>query len=82
MPRFELTQYVISLQKRLFHVDAPDAATAERRVRNGCTKGVGVGQEAVLHKTELNCKEVAPGTTPEGVRPATDHDGCPIWLPA
>ncbi len=82
MPKFELTRFVTSLQKRRFHVEAPDVATAEQRVSNGCLHGFVVGREAVLFTTPLDCKEVVATAAPANVRAATDQDGCPVWLPA
>lgn len=35
MPRFALTRFVTSLQKRRFQVEAPDATTAKQRVSDG-----------------------------------------------
>lgn len=79
MPRFELTQFVISLQKRRFQVGAPDATTAKQHVSDGYA--CGVGREAVLFKTPLDCKEVADTAVPANLKAATDQDGCPIWVP-
>ncbi len=79
MPRFELTRFVTSLQKRCFQVEAPDATTAKQRVLNGCLRGVVVGGEAVLFKSELDCREVAAAAA--SLKAATDQDGCPVWLP-
>lgn len=51
MPRFELTHFITSVQKRRFQLEASDAATAEQRVLDGCSHGGVVGREAVLHDT-------------------------------
>ncbi len=80
MPRFELTQFVISLQKRRFQVGAPDATTAKQHVSDGCARVV--GREAVLFKTSLDCKEVVATATPANLQAAIDQDGCPVWVPA
>jgi len=80
MPRFELTRYVTSLQKRCYQVEAPDADTARQRVQKGCAEGTTVGREAVLYRTQLDCKEVAAEAAPSEVRPDTDGDGCPVWV--
>ena len=82
MPRFELIQFVISLQKRRFQVGASDAATAKQHVSDGCARGGVVSREAVLVKTPLDCKEVAATAVPANLKAATDQDGCPIWVPA
>ena len=82
MPRFALTRFVTSLQKRRFQVEAPDAATAKQRLSDGCARGVVVGREAVLFRSQLDCKEVAATATPTNVKAATDRDGCPVWVPA
>lgn len=81
MPRFELTHFVTSVQKRRFQLEAPDAATAEPCVLDGCTHGVVVGRQAVLFTTPLDCKESATPAAPTNVKAATDPDGCPIWVP-
>lgn len=82
MPTFELTRFVVSLQKRCYHVIAPCATTAEQHVLNGCTKGVLLGAEAVLYSSPPVCTALEPSEPPSDVKPATDADGCPIWLPA
>jgi hypothetical protein len=81
MPRFELTHFITSVQKRRFQLEAPDAATAEQRVLDGCSHGGVVGREAVLFTTQLDCKEVAASAAPTNSKAATDQDGCPIWVP-
>ena len=80
MRNFELTRFVIILQKRHFQVEAPDAATAKRRVSDGCVPGV-VGREVLLLKTPFRCKEVAATAAPANLKAATDQDGCPVWVP-
>lgn len=81
MPMFELTRFITSLQKRCLQVQAPDAATAEQRVQDGCPHGVVVEHETVLFKTQLDREEVAATAAPRHLKAATDEDGCPIWVP-
>ncbi len=81
MPKFELTRFITSLQKRCYQVEAPDLTTAKQRVLNGCAKGTPLGHKAVLYSTQLECKQLAPEAAPREVRPATDPDGCPVWRP-
>lgn len=81
MPRFELTCFITSLQKRCFQVEAPDAATAKQRVSDGCSHGVVVGREAVLFSSKLDCKEVAAPAAPRHLKATMDYDGCPVWVP-
>ncbi len=81
MPKFELSQFVITLQKRRFQVGVPDATTAKQHVSDGCACVV-VSREAVLFKTPLSCKEVASTAAPTNVKAATDQDGCPVWVVA
>jgi hypothetical protein len=81
MPRFELTHFVTNLQKRCFQVEAADTANARARVLNSCSHGVIVGREAVLFRTQLDCKEVAATAAPTNVKAATDADGCLVWVP-
>ena len=80
MPRFELTQILISLQERCVQVEAPDAATAKQRVWDGCLSGV-VGREVLLCKTSFYCKEVITTAAPTNLKATTDSDGCPVWVP-
>ena len=80
MRNFELTQFVTILQKRHVQVEAPDAATAKRRVSDGCLPSV-VGREVVLFRTPFRCKEVATTAAPANLKATTDSDGCPAWVP-
>ena len=80
MPNFELTHFVICLQKRRVQVEAPDAATAKRRVLNGDSHGV-VSRETVIFKSRLGCQEAAATASPANFKAVTDGDGCPIWVP-
>ena len=80
MRNFELTRFVTILQKRHVQVEAPDAATAKRRVLDGCLSGV-VGREVVLFRTPFRCKEVATAAAPANLKATTDSDGCPVWVP-
>lgn len=82
MPRFELTRFVTSMQKRCFYVQAPDAATAKQRIVDGRARGVTVGEEAVLYRSQLECNEIAPEAAPGDVKARTDQDGCPVWVRA
>lgn len=80
MRNFELTRFVTTLQKRHVQVEAPDAATAKRRVLDSCLSGV-VGREVVLCKTPFRCKEAATAAAPANLKATTDSDGCPVWVP-
>ena len=80
MRNFELTRFVTILQKRRVQVEAPDAATAKRRVSDSCWSGV-VGREVILLKTPFRCKEVAAAAAPANLKATTDSDGCPVWVP-
>ena len=80
MRNFELTRFVTILQKRRVQVEAPDAATAKRRVSDSCLSGV-VGREVVFFKTPFRCKEVATTAAPVNLKATTDSDGCPVWVP-
>ena len=80
MRNFELTRFVTILQKWHVQVEAPDAATAKRRVLDGCLSGV-VGREMILLRTPFRCKEVATAAAPANLKATTDSDGCPVWVP-
>lgn len=82
MPRFELTNFVASLRKRCFQVEAADAATADQRILNGCSHGFVIGREAVRFRTQLFCQEVAATAAPTNLKAAMDQDGCPVWISA
>lgn len=79
MPRFELTHIVTSLKKRSFQVETPDAATAKRRVSDGCLSGT--VREVLLFKTPFHCKEVPAAVETTDAKATTDQDGCPVWVP-
>lgn len=80
MRNFELTRFVTILQKRHVQVEAPDAATAKRRVSDSRLSGV-VGREVVLLRTPFRCREVATAAAPRNLKATTDSDGCPVWVP-
>ena len=80
MPNFELTYVVTCLQKRHVQVEAPDAATAKRRVSNGRLPS-GVSREVLLFKTPFHCKGVSGTAAPAYLKATTDSDGCPVWVP-